>query len=727
MEKLPPGRLNRRIGSQPTSRFPHWFHLSLVVATIIVLSAGCVSAQWKQLDVGQSGLVHAVTVVGRNLFAGAQTGIYRSYDYGTTWRHVSNSIAYSFATEGSEILAGTYRDGILRSTDGGFTWTRTDTSFDRWIMALATKDTVMFAGGAGMFRSTDDGASWKAIENGLGSYTGLTITGLAVDGSKLFATSSAGLFMSSDDGDSWSHLQSNALPSEEINCIAVRNSVIIVGTAEGIVTSTDDGQSWSQDNAGLPMTGGVYTPVYSLAVDGNQILAGTNTGIFVYPDSGTTWNAEDDGFPQNQVRSIAAMGTSAGTFLFAGTNISGVYISVNNGASWFPTSGGISTSLSTAYSVCGYGSFVCAVLRSGMYSSTDNGTTWTPDTNLPDWGTVFSMTTIDSSVYAMTDSGIFVSSDSARTWSLLSSIAPTYPIVKAGPNLVAFQNNGIYYSADGGRNWNLAGNTPFGAGPLAVSGSNVIAAADSGVYLSNDDGQEWARSDSGPANITSLAAEGSDVIAGRFTAAYTTGMTPGPPGGLFLSADNGQTWLSSISGFPEYRYPQVVAVAIHGQRVFAGLEPGSATFYASTLGEHTWQNKSSGLPFLLIRTIYVNDSSVFVGEEDDGGIWRAPLSDVTGIMQPTPQSEPSSFALSQNYPNPFNPTTKINYSISGRSHVTIMIYNVLGEKVETLVNAFQQAGNHTVSFNASRLASGVYFYRLEANGKAITKKLLFLK
>jgi hypothetical protein len=88
---------------------------------------------------------------------------------------------------------------------------------------------------------------------------------------------------------------------------------------------------------------------------------------------------------------------------------------------------------------------------------------------------------------------------------------------------------------------------------------------------------------------------------------------------------------------------------------------------------------------------------------------------------------PKEFALSQNYPNPFNPTTSISYSIPKSAFVTIKVYDLLGREVTTLVNENKPVGNYNVEFNAGKLVSGVYFYRMKAGDFVQTKKLILLK
>jgi hypothetical protein len=88
---------------------------------------------------------------------------------------------------------------------------------------------------------------------------------------------------------------------------------------------------------------------------------------------------------------------------------------------------------------------------------------------------------------------------------------------------------------------------------------------------------------------------------------------------------------------------------------------------------------------------------------------------------------PSSYSLEQNYPNPFNPTTQIKFSIPKESFVKLVIYNMLGEKVEELINGQKAPGTYVIEWNARNYTSGVYIYNLRSGGYSFTKKLMLLK
>jgi len=158
----------------------------------------------------------------------------------------------------------------------------------------------------------------------------------------------------------------------------------------------------------------------------------------------------------------------------------------------------------------------------------------------------------------------------------------------------------------------------------------------------------------------------------------------------------------------------------------------------------------------LISDYHLQDSSLCIGAAIDsieiGGVWYyCPLYDIEGNPRPNPPGSmpdigayespldspvyvekyesliPVEYALRQNYPNPFNPATTIVYGLRERANVELILFDVLGREIETIVNGEQDAGYYEVEFNASRLASGIYFYRLQAGSFVETKKMILMK
>jgi len=144
----------------------------------------------------------------------------------------------------------------------------------------------------------------------------------------------------------------------------------------------------------------------------------------------------------------------------------------------------------------------------------------------------------------------------------------------------------------------------------------------------------------------------------------------------------------------------------------------------------TWRPTSPLIPF---NGQPVNGSWVLLISDlvaGDSGFLRAWCIQVTyqtlvGGIQTT--EIPSYYSLAQNYPNPFNPSTTIKFSVPKTTNVALKVYDVLGKEVAVLVNEVKQAGFHTVDFDASHLASGIYFYKIEAGDFNSVKKMILVK
>ena len=100
---------------------------------------------------------------------------------------------------------------------------------------------------------------------------------------------------------------------------------------------------------------------------------------------------------------------------------------------------------------------------------------------------------------------------------------------------------------------------------------------------------------------------------------------------------------------------------------------------------------------------------------------------VTSVKEAVNENSPKEFSLFQNYPNPFNPSTTISFSLPRSGFTTLKIYDLMGRDVETIVSEELSAGTYTRQWNASKISSGIYFYRLQSGSFITTKKLLLLK
>jgi len=103
------------------------------------------------------------------------------------------------------------------------------------------------------------------------------------------------------------------------------------------------------------------------------------------------------------------------------------------------------------------------------------------------------------------------------------------------------------------------------------------------------------------------------------------------------------------------------------------------------------------------------------------------IQNATDIKDGQNDNLPQSFELSQNYPNPFNPATTISFALPTKSKVRLEVFNLLGQKVISLVQSEMEAGYHEVTWNAGQVPSGVYFYRLVTDDKSLTRKMMLLK
>ncbi|MDP2039397.1 MAG: T9SS type A sorting domain-containing protein, partial [Ignavibacteria bacterium] len=155
-------------------------------------------------------------------------------------------------------------------------------------------------------------------------------------------------------------------------------------------------------------------------------------------------------------------------------------------------------------------------------------------------------------------------------------------------------------------------------------------------------------------------------------------------------------------------------------------------FGLSNNGEKVWLEDKSGVLVDSV-TFSAMTSTQAYARIPDGGAWKLNNAISRGTSNGTGSSVEfddeiiTDYKLQQNYPNPFNPSTKIEYSIQHSGLVTLKIYDVLGNIASTVVNQYQNAGSYIADFNAERLSSGIYFYKLQSGKFVKINKMMFIK
>jgi hypothetical protein len=277
-------------------------------------------AQWTQINAGLTNTyVNALAVSGTNLFAGTESGVFRSTDSGTSWIAASagltNTQVQALAVSGTNLFAGT-SVGVFLSTDNGTSWTTANTGVKNFdVISLAVSGTNLFAGtwGSGVFLSTNNGTSWIAASAGLANPY---IRAIAVSGTSLFAGTDGGVFLSTNDGTSWTEV-STGLTNTYVSALTVFGTSLFAGTERGgVFLSTNNGTSWTAASAGL-----TNAYVHAIAVSGTSLFAGTDGGVFVAATFGGSWSAVNTGLAYADVRALAVSGTN----LFAGIRSVGVW------------------------------------------------------------------------------------------------------------------------------------------------------------------------------------------------------------------------------------------------------------------------------------------------------------------------------------------------------------------------------------------------------------------
>ncbi|HEX7573865.1 MAG TPA: SMP-30/gluconolactonase/LRE family protein [Bacteroidota bacterium] len=214
------------------------------------------------------------------------------------------------------------------------------------------------------------------------------------------------------------------------------------------------------------------------------------------------------------------------------------------------------------------------------------------------------------------------------------------------------------------------------------------------------------------------------------------------PNGICFSPDEKRLYVNNSAERVIYVWDVVQDTLISNRRRFASMNPAG---YADGMKVDSLGNLFSAGPFgiwvfgpdgALLDTILVpgQTSNCNWGDPDrrtlyitsGNSVYRIRLAGTSGVGE-RGDNLPGGFDLYQNYPNPFNPSTTIRFALPHRTSMTLVVFNALGQQVATLLEGHQAAGAHDLKFDGSRLASGLYFYRMQAGEFTQTRSLLLVR
>ncbi|MGE5351939.1 MAG: YCF48-related protein [Acidobacteriota bacterium] len=285
--------------------------------------------------------VKSIAASGGSIYAGTfGAGVFISADEGSSWSKSNNGLnalrMTALASRGDSIFVLTQYSGIFFADAGLLNWEFLNVpDYENYfinVMAFDSKNMYVNAGQNGIIRSTDNGQSWEAVNNGIAQFReGFSV--ILAHKNKMFAATydspgwKGALYFSTNAGDEWVKVTSGITDFSALNSLASNGSDIFAVSHGKVYLSTDDGSSWQLANNGLE-----GKEVWLVKANANAAFASTvSDGAFRSTDKGQSWTAVGNELAGRQVFSFVCFGDST---VLAGTNGAGVYISLDNGLSW---------------------------------------------------------------------------------------------------------------------------------------------------------------------------------------------------------------------------------------------------------------------------------------------------------------------------------------------------------------------------------------------------------
>jgi len=685
---------------------------------------------------------------------------------------------------------GSYGIGILKTTDGGLTWTKSlDWGYHQQRGVWAVKvnplnpNTIWAATTEGTYKSTDGGSTWEKkldVIMAMDLIVDPQDTNIVVVGCGNFASEGYGIYRTADGGQRWIKV-TQGLPAKfrgKIQLDYYREFPQFMYASIGDGFSTDEGASWLCMSSDAGETWSIVTTQdyshwqgwysHDVAVDPTNLSNVMAVGIDIWKSTlggsnlqhKTDWyrwfggmippgDAEGPAnFSHADHHAVLYHPSDANMIYFATDG--GVFRSTDGGESFEGCNGGYQT-------VQFYNGFGCSQQDSALAigGMQDNGTiiyrgltTWDRLAIGGDgcWAGIDAIN--DQVMYGSWQNlHIMKSVDRGNRWFSIyppgsnrttSFVAP-YVVGIDNPDVIYAGRDIVYKSTTGGSGWNttnsgrpLDGN-PCIAMALSHQNSDVVYAATAPgsvrgeIFRTTNGGRSWE-------NITSTLPDRFPtdlaVDPNDDSIVYLT-FSGFATSHVFKSMDSGSTWMDIGSGLPDVPTSAITVDPLFPENLYVGNDLG---VYFSANGGNFWIDFREGLPDAVIAMdLVVSPANRSLRLATHGnGAYQRKLLGVIDVVQKN-ETLPADFVLEQNYPNPFNSSTKISYSLNRSLVVTLKIYNSMGEEVRILMDGvLQNSGVHQINWDGKTaagvpVATGTYIYRLRAGAQEQSKEMLYVR
>ncbi|MBR9977136.1 MAG: T9SS type A sorting domain-containing protein [Bacteroidetes bacterium] len=704
------------------------------------------------------------------LFACAPTaGLYMSKDDGRTWTKVAGIDSYSYGItatqDGTLFHVGR---GVQMSTDGAATWTdRSSGIIDDDLKAIVVQSDASLLATSwndGVYRTTDNGASWQLIVGSPTRVLRLFVT----SGGKVWAAGNEHTHFSTDQGETWTPATGTFSGNIGGFCESPAGTLYAASTwaQGGLYRSTDDGDTWMK----ISSETGSHARNDLASSSTGELSCAHGAGVQTSKDNGDTWPWRNEGLNAASIRGF-----------------------VENGS----------------------GVLFCNVAWSGVHRSSDHGLSWTRvwNTDLPPWIRVLRIDS-DDALFAASDEYLYRSSDDGTTWQHLNAqhrFQNCTDVLLIPPQaLLTAENGRCSYSSDGGAHWELRSQGLPRSRMTALlrlpDGMILAALSDSGLYRSNNDGLTWEKFGDFPSGIdindmalrppaTVFATTMRDGVyrsndGGIHWTRLKRGMqTPymkalhvSPAAGVYIGSTEGvffleeekDTWIpleginhqvnAFITDFRSYLFAGTESDGLYLGRTALTvplavlpslLTPMDGSSETGTAPDFSWSEVQDALYYHLqvaedasmsspvidsvfsaramLRVGGLADSRQYhwrvrAGNTAGAGGWSAIHSFHTGKISHIATSvAPARSILYQNYPNPVHGRTQIAFTLAESGPAELSVYNILGERIRILAHGHLRSGVHHVGFDASALPEGSYLYRLETARGSLSRTLTVLR